>query len=103
MYLVKSSEGYIGIMEGLKSCALDCAGNSITKKKTNMPGCPRADDITGYDSTSRSSLGVHRVGADGKFEGNKRSRKDDGASRELDGFILGHFENGGGSVSNIVR
>ncbi|KAI3996461.1 hypothetical protein MKX01_001299, partial [Papaver californicum] len=87
-------------MEGLKSCTLDSAGNFITKKRTNMPKCPRVDDITGYDSTSRSSLGVSSVDrgcASGEFGGYKRSMKDDGASKEHDGFSLGHFENGGGS------
>ncbi|KAI3977666.1 hypothetical protein MKX01_030889 [Papaver californicum] len=93
-------------MEGLKSCALDSVGNSIRKKRSNMPRRPRADDITGYDSTSRSALGVSavdRVGASGDFGGYKRSRKDDGASREHDGFSSGHFENGGGSGSDFVR
>ncbi|KAI3921153.1 hypothetical protein MKX01_036132, partial [Papaver californicum] len=65
---------------------------------------PRADDITGHDSTSRSALGVSavdRVGAGGEFGGYKRSRKDDGASRKHDGFSRGHFENGSGSGSDF--
>ncbi|RZC48675.1 hypothetical protein C5167_017100 [Papaver somniferum] len=94
-------------MEGLKGCALDSAGNSIRKKRSNMPRRPRADEITGYDSTSRSALGVSavdRVGGGGEFGGYKRSRKDDGASREHEGFSRGHFENGGGSSgSDFVR
>ncbi|MCL7037096.1 hypothetical protein MKW94_030254 [Papaver nudicaule] len=94
-------------MEGLKGCALDSAGNSIRKKRSNMPRRPRADDITGYDSTSRSALGVSavdRVGGAAEFGGFKRSRTDDGASREHgDGSSRGHFENGGGSGSDFVR